>query len=196
MSGESSDEDEDDEEEEDEDGGKAVEGDKEDCTLIPGEGEGDGPCRFGLLPSTRPQSLLPSLHCSFQGSWLHEFLWLHFSQENGLMSCTWCHSNEQARHDELTKGTRSYKRALLVRHGQTAEHRLNDPAIQESEKKKEVPETYSDYSIKPNENSYCYQLLQELNDQRKKSILCDVNIVVNGKVFSPQEYPGCRQRLF
>lgn len=184
VSGESSDEDEDEEEEEDEDGGKAVEGDEEDCTLIPGGGGGgDGPRRFGLLPSTRPQSLLPSLHCSFQGSWLHEFPWLRFSQENGLMSCTWCHSNEQAGHDELTKGTRSYKRALLVRHGQTAEHRLNDPAVQESEIKQEVPETYSDYSIKPNENSYCYQLLQELNDQRKKGILCDVNIVVNGKVF-------------
>lgn len=128
VSGDSSEEDEDDEEEEDEDGGKAVEGD-EDCTLIPGGG-GDGPRRFGLLPSTRPQSLLPSLHCSFQGSWLHEFPWLRFSQENGLMSCTWCHSDEQAGHDELTKGTRSYKRALLLRHGQTTEHRLNDPAVQ------------------------------------------------------------------
>uniref|UniRef100_A0A8D0F2F1 BTB domain-containing protein n=1 Tax=Strix occidentalis caurina TaxID=311401 RepID=A0A8D0F2F1_STROC len=32
-------------------------------------------------------------------------------------------------------------------------------------------------------NSYCYQLLQELNEQRKKGILCDVNIVVSGRVF-------------
>uniref|UniRef100_A0A4W4G5F1 Zinc finger and BTB domain containing 10 n=1 Tax=Electrophorus electricus TaxID=8005 RepID=A0A4W4G5F1_ELEEL len=33
------------------------------------------------------------------------------------------------------------------------------------------------------ENSYCYQLLQELNKQRKSGILCDVNIVVSGQVF-------------
>ncbi|XP_018413056.1 PREDICTED: zinc finger and BTB domain-containing protein 10 [Nanorana parkeri] len=179
VSGESSEEDEEEEEEEDEDGaGGKVEGD-EDCALI----QGEGPRRYGLLSSARSQSLLPSLHCSFQGSWLHEFPWLRFCQETGLMSCAWCHGNEQAGHDELTKGTRNYKRALLVRHCQVAEHRLNDPAAQESEIKQEVPDTYSDYSIKPNENSYCYQLLQELNDQRKKGILCDVNIVVNGKVF-------------
>uniref|UniRef100_G1Q447 Zinc finger and BTB domain containing 10 n=1 Tax=Myotis lucifugus TaxID=59463 RepID=G1Q447_MYOLU len=35
----------------------------------------------------------------------------------------------------------------------------------------------------PNENSYCYQLLQQLNEQRKKGILCDVSIVVSGKIF-------------
>ncbi|KAJ8403008.1 hypothetical protein AAFF_G00359240 [Aldrovandia affinis] len=40
-----------------------------------------------------------------------------------------------------------------------------------------------DYRNKPNENSYCYQLLQELNKQRKSGILCDVNIVVSGQVF-------------
>uniref|UniRef100_A0A8C5DBQ7 BTB domain-containing protein n=1 Tax=Gouania willdenowi TaxID=441366 RepID=A0A8C5DBQ7_GOUWI len=33
------------------------------------------------------------------------------------------------------------------------------------------------------ENSYCYQLLQELDKQRKSGILCDVNIVVSGQVF-------------
>lgn len=126
VSGDSSEEDEDDEEEEDEDGagGKAV-GD-EDCALI----QGDGPRRYGLLSSARSQSLLPSLHCSFQGSWLHEFPWLRFCQETGLMSCAWCHGNDQAGHDELTKGTRNYKRALLVRHSQAAEHRLNDPTVQ------------------------------------------------------------------
>ncbi|KAM5156942.1 zinc finger and BTB domain-containing protein 10 [Mantella aurantiaca] len=175
VSGDSSEEDEDDEEDEDEKVAGTGEGD-EDCTLIPGDGV---PRRFGLLSSARSQSLLPSLHCSFQGSWLHEFPWLRFCQETGLMSCAWC----QAGHDELTKGTRNYKRALLVRHNQAAEHRLSDPAAQEPDIKQDVPETYSDYSIKPNENSYCYQLLQELNDQRKKGILCDVNIVVNGKVF-------------
>lgn len=40
-----------------------------------------------------------------------------------------------------------------------------------------------DYRNKPNENSYCYQLLQELDKQRKSGILCDVNIVVSGQVF-------------
>lgn len=40
-----------------------------------------------------------------------------------------------------------------------------------------------DYRNKPNENSYCYQLLQELDKQRKSGILCDVNIVVCGQVF-------------
>ncbi|KAG2467097.1 ZBT10 protein, partial [Polypterus senegalus] len=46
-----------------------------------------------------------------------------------------------------------------------------------------VGEEFEDYRTKPNENSYCYQLLQELNEQRKKGILCDVNIVVSGQVF-------------
>lgn len=40
-----------------------------------------------------------------------------------------------------------------------------------------------DYRSRPNENSYCYQLLQELDKQRKSGILCDVNIVVSGQVF-------------
>jgi len=40
-----------------------------------------------------------------------------------------------------------------------------------------------DYRNKPNENSYCYQLLQELDKQRRGGVLCDVNIVVCGQVF-------------
>ncbi|KAH0617617.1 hypothetical protein JD844_016049 [Phrynosoma platyrhinos] len=56
--------------------------------------------------------------------------------------------------------------------------------LQESEIASELAnERDCDYNIRPNENSYCYQLLQELNEQRKKGILCDVSIVVNGKVF-------------
>ncbi len=46
----------------------------------------------------------------------------------------------------------------------------------------ESPEV-EDYRNKPNENSYCYQLLQELDKQRKSGILCDVNIVVGDQVF-------------
>ncbi|KFR04747.1 Zinc finger and BTB domain-containing protein 10, partial [Nipponia nippon] len=55
---------------------------------------------------------------------------------------------------------------------------------QESELPSELNnEGYCDFNSRPNENSYCYQLLQELNEQRKKGILCDVNIVVSGRVF-------------
>ncbi|OCT74837.1 zinc finger and BTB domain-containing protein 10 [Xenopus laevis] len=193
VSGESSDDEEEEEEEDDDEeeeetvgGGEQVdkgepgEEEEEDCAI-----QGDGTRRFGIFPAARSQSLLPSLHCSFQASWLHEFPWLHFCQESGLMSCAWCHreAGESPGHDELTKGTRHYKRAALLRHSLTARHRNNDPDAQEPEVKEEAPQSLSDYSTKPNENSYCYQLLQELNDQRKKGIFCDVNIVVNGKVF-------------
>ncbi|MEE6463688.1 hypothetical protein FKM82_006013 [Ascaphus truei] len=199
VSGDSSDEDEDDDEEEEEEEeaaaslggrGNAVAEEEEGAAAggEEGSGQGDGSRRFGLLPAARPQSLMPNLH-SFQGSWLHEFPWLHFCQETGLMSCAWCQRDAgqgaggSGGHDELCKGTRSYKRTLLLRHHLSADHRINDPAAQEPEIKHEDSESYSEYSTKPNENSYCYQLLQELNDQRKKGILCDVNIVVNGRVF-------------
>ncbi|KAL8181984.1 UNVERIFIED_CONTAM: Zinc finger and BTB domain-containing protein 10 [Gekko kuhli] len=56
--------------------------------------------------------------------------------------------------------------------------------MEESERPSELAdERDCDYNVRPNENSYCYQLLQELNEQRKKGILCDVNIVVSGRVF-------------
>ncbi|XP_062426235.1 zinc finger and BTB domain-containing protein 10 [Rhea pennata] len=160
-----------------------------------GAGEGESIKHF---PLARPKSLLQKLHISFQGSWLKEFPWLHYCQETGLMSCAWCTAAtapaaEQPAaapaaggHDELCKGTRNYKRALLLRHHLSAEHRLNEPvsAEQESELPSELNnEGYCDYNSRPNENSYCYQLLQELNEQRKKGILCDVNIVVSGRVF-------------
>ncbi|MEJ1288426.1 zinc finger and BTB domain containing 10 [Cricetulus griseus] len=49
----------------------------------------------------------------------------------------------------------------------------------------EIPseEGYCDFNNRPNENSYCYQLLRQLDEQRKKDILCDVSIVVSGKIF-------------
>ena len=53
--------------------------------------------------------------------------------------------------------------------------------LQESEIPSE--EGYCDFNSRPNENSYCYQLLRQLNEQRKKGILCDVSIVVSGKIF-------------
>ncbi|KPP72400.1 zinc finger and BTB domain-containing protein 10-like [Scleropages formosus] len=130
----------------------------------------------------RPQTLLQK-HSLFQGSWLQEFPWLRFCQETGLMSCSWCR-NMGAGGDELVKGSRSYKRALLLRHHLSAEHGRNDPARQEMERFGEPDGAESeDYRNKPNENSYCYQLLQELNKQRKNGILCDVSIVVSGQVF-------------
>ncbi|KAK2527931.1 Zbtb10 [Columba guinea] len=163
-----------------------------------GAGEGESVKHF---PLARPKSLLQKLHISFQGSWLKEFPWLYYCQETGLMSCAWCTAAAAAAappeliiaggalpggHDELCKGTRNYKRALLLRHHLSAEHRLNEPASaeQESELPSELNnEGYCDFNSRPNENSYCYQLLQELNEQRKKGILCDVNIVVSGRVF-------------
>ncbi|XP_075776583.1 zinc finger and BTB domain-containing protein 10 isoform X2 [Pelodiscus sinensis] len=159
-----------------------------------GAGEGESIKHFPL--AARPKSLLQKLHVSFQGSWLKEFPWLHYCQETGLMSCAWCTAaapdNSMAGgggaggHDELCKGTRNYKRTLLLRHHLSGEHRLNEPvtAEQESEIPSELTnEAFCDYNSRPNENSYCYQLLQELNEQRKKGILCDVNIVVSGRVF-------------
>ncbi|XP_078543236.1 zinc finger and BTB domain-containing protein 10 [Lissotriton helveticus] len=196
LSSGSSDEDEDDDEDD--------EDDEEDEAGSPGSGlsgrpSGDGgddagapdveatveqPVRRRALAPARPQSLLHSLHGgSFQDSWLREFPWLRFSQETGLMGCAWCRQEDGGGRDELSKGTRNYKRPLLLRHHLSAEHRLKDPDSQKPEIKEELTEGYSDYSVKPNENSYCYQLLQELNEQRKKGILCDVNIVVSGKVF-------------
>ncbi|XP_043921716.1 zinc finger and BTB domain-containing protein 10 [Protopterus annectens] len=131
-----------------------------------------------------PQPLLQKVY-TFQGDWLQEFEWLNFDQETGLMSCAWCYKpGGSDGQDEVAKGTRNYKRPLLLRHHLSVEHRMKDPAKQHDLKVKteSAREGYTDYS-RPNENSYCYQLLQELNEQRKKGILCDVRIVVSGKVF-------------
>ncbi|XP_017280754.1 zinc finger and BTB domain-containing protein 10 isoform X2 [Kryptolebias marmoratus] len=135
----------------------------------------------------RPQTLLQK-HALFHASWLQEFPWLRFCQETGLMSCSWCHNIAAKNSDELVKGSRNYKRALLLRHHLSSEHGRNDPTKQETVRPSEntSPSTNcseEDYRNKPNENSYCYQLLQELDKQRKSGILCDVNIVVSGQVF-------------
>uniref|UniRef100_A0A8D2MLX7 Zinc finger and BTB domain containing 10 n=1 Tax=Zonotrichia albicollis TaxID=44394 RepID=A0A8D2MLX7_ZONAL len=179
-----------------------------------GSGEGESIRHF---PLARPKSLLQKLHISFQGSWLKEFPWLYYCQETGLMSCAWCTAAVAAAappevimsgaplpggHDELCKGTRNYKRTLLLRHHLSAEHRLNEPGSaeqvrhgtgrgrqgrregeREGQSRPPLCIGYCDFNSRPNENSYCYQLLQELNEQRKKGILCDVNIVVSGRVF-------------
>ncbi|KAG9279728.1 zinc finger and BTB domain-containing protein 10 [Astyanax mexicanus] len=131
----------------------------------------------------RPQTLLQK-HSLFQASWLQEFPWLKFNRESGLMSCSWCHNIATNNSDELVKGSRNYKRALLLRHHLSSEHGRNDPTKQETERPEGAEGTeVDDYRSKPNENSYCYQLLQELDKQRKSGILCDVNIVVGGQVF-------------
>ncbi|XP_029299774.1 zinc finger and BTB domain-containing protein 10 isoform X2 [Cottoperca gobio] len=134
----------------------------------------------------RPQTLLQK-H-SFHASWLQEFPWLKFCQETGLMSCSWCHNIATKNSDELVKGSRNYKRALLLRHHLSSEHGRNDPTKQEMMRPSDngSPSTNcseEDYRNKPNENSYCYQLLQELDKQRKSGILCDINIVVSGQMF-------------
>ncbi|KAM4539009.1 zinc finger and BTB domain-containing protein 10 isoform 2-T2 [Odontesthes bonariensis] len=135
----------------------------------------------------RPQTLLQK-HSLFHASWLQEFPWLRFSQETGLMSCSWCHNIATKNSDELVKGSRNYKRALLLRHHLSSEHGRNDPTKQDTVRPLDntSPSTNcleEDYRSKSNENSYCYQLLQELDKQRKSGILCDVNIVVSGQVF-------------
>ncbi|KAK7899059.1 hypothetical protein WMY93_019912 [Mugilogobius chulae] len=135
----------------------------------------------------RPQTLLQR-HALFHASWLQEFPWLKFCQETGLMSCSWCHNIGSKNNDELVKGSRNYKRALLLRHHLSSEHGRNDPTKQEPVRTSEntSPSTNcseEDYRAKPNENSYCYQLLQELDKQRKSGILCDVSIIVSGQVF-------------
>ncbi|XP_029022685.1 zinc finger and BTB domain-containing protein 10 isoform X2 [Betta splendens] len=135
----------------------------------------------------RPQTLLQK-HSQFHAVWLQEFPWLKFCQETGLMSCSWCHNIATKNSDDLVTGSRNYKRALLLRHHLSAEHGRNDPTKQETARPSDnvSPSTNcseEDYRSKPNENSYCYQLLQELDKQRKSGILCDVNIVVSGQVF-------------
>ncbi|XP_066571995.1 zinc finger and BTB domain-containing protein 10 isoform X1 [Amia ocellicauda] len=145
-------------------------------------GDGEEPGARKAWVEMRPQTLLQK-HSLFQGSWLQEYPWLKFCQETGLMSCSWCHNTGTSCNDELAKGSRNYKRALLLRHHLSAEHGRNDPTKQETEKSGDMDEEESEYRNKPNENSYCYQLLQELNKQRKNGILCDVNIVVSGQVF-------------
>lgn len=77
----------------------------------------------------RPQTLLQK-HSLFQAAWLQEFPWLKFSRETGLMSCSWCHNIATNAPDEIVKGTRNYKRALLLRHHLSSEHGRNDPTKQ------------------------------------------------------------------
>ncbi|KAA8585827.1 zinc finger and BTB domain-containing protein 10 isoform X1 [Etheostoma spectabile] len=185
------------------DGVGSVEGEdgsREGNSLTEGNGPSNAVCRETGSGSTggetgsrksgvvmRPQTLLQK-HSLFHASWLQEFPWLKFCQETGLMSCSWCHNIATKNSDELVKGSRSYKRALLLRHHLSSEHGRNDPTKQETMRPSEntSPSTNcseEDYRNKPNENSYCYQLLQELDKQRKSGILCDVNIVVSGQVF-------------
>lgn len=155
-----------------------------------GDGQESGSGETGSRKSgveMRPQTLLQK-RSLFHASWLQEFPWLKFCQETGLMSCSWCHNIATKNSDELVKGSRNYKRALLLRHHLSSEHGRNDPTKQEMVRPSDnaSPSTNSseeDYRNKPNENSYCYQLLQELDKQRKSGILCDVNIVVSGQVF-------------
>lgn len=108
---------------------------------VNGAGEGESIQPFPL--AARPKSLLQKLHVSFQGSWLKEFPWLQYCQQTGLMFCAWCASTaavsadggnnngSSGGHDELCKGTRNYKRPLLLRHHLSAEHQLNEPVSAE-----------------------------------------------------------------
>ncbi|KAL1776006.1 zinc finger protein and BTB domain-containing protein 10 isoform X1 [Sigmodon hispidus] len=192
-----------------------------------GVGAGEGGETVQHFPLARPKSLMQRLQCSFQPSWLKDFPWLRYSKDTGLMFCGWCQKTPedggsvdlpQVGHDELSRGTRNYKKTLLLRHHVSTEHKLYEANAQveiirwvlgiksrpsvnprgsaqdlasTSEGRllmgyeSEIPseEGYCDFNSRPNENSYCYQLLRQLDEQRKKDILCDVSIVVSGKIF-------------
>uniref|UniRef100_A0A8C2QGT4 Zinc finger and BTB domain containing 10 n=1 Tax=Cricetulus griseus TaxID=10029 RepID=A0A8C2QGT4_CRIGR len=139
-----------------------------------GVGAGDGET-VQHFPLARPKSLMQKLQSSFQTSWLKDFPWLRYSKDTGLMFCGWCQKTPedggsvdlpQLGRDELSRGT-PYPGTHSVHQGS------------------EIPseEGYCDFNNRPNENSYCYQLLRQLDEQRKKDILCDVSIVVSGKIF-------------
>lgn len=98
------------------------------CGWANGVNREDGGARKPLV-EMRPQTLLQK-HSLFQASWLQEFPWLKFCQETGLMSCSWCHNIAANNSDELVKGSRNYKRALLLRHHLSSEHGRNDPTKQ------------------------------------------------------------------
>lgn len=111
----------------------------EGCKLATGNGVNREDCSAGEVEEAaarkpllemRPQTLLLQKHSLFQTSWLQEFPWLKFSQETGLMSCSWCHNIATNNSDELIKGSRNYKRALLLRHHLSSEHGRNDPTRQ------------------------------------------------------------------
>lgn len=93
-----------------------------------GDGEETAAVRKSWV-EMRPQTLLQK-HSLFHASWLQEFPWLKFCQETGLMSCSWCHNIATNHNDELVKGSRNYKRALLLRHHLSSEHGRNDPTKQ------------------------------------------------------------------
>uniref|UniRef100_A0A2K5CYR1 Zinc finger and BTB domain containing 10 n=1 Tax=Aotus nancymaae TaxID=37293 RepID=A0A2K5CYR1_AOTNA len=144
-------------------------------------GDGGDEVEGGGVGAARPKSLMQKL----QASWLKDFPWLRYSRDTGLRSCGWCQKTPadggsvdlpQVGHDELSRGTCNYKKTFLLRHHVSNEHKLHANA-QESEK------GYCDFNSRPHENSYCCQLLRQLDEQRKQDILCDVSIVVSGKIF-------------
>lgn len=148
----------------------------------------------GLTLLGRPQSFLLPQQRTFQRSWLQEFPWLQYEQKTGLMYCSWClransGPGSNNNRNKFVKGSRNYRRTTLLRHHLYAEHRENDPvdvaACMEEPMlaSGSTDELYGEYKSERNEISYCYQLLQELNEQRQQGILCDVNIVVKGQVF-------------
>ncbi|MBW04055.1 Zinc finger and BTB domain-containing protein 10, partial [Eschrichtius robustus] len=101
-----------------------------------GAGEGETVQHF---PLARPKSLMQKLQCSFQTSWLKDFPWLRYSKDTGLMSCGWCQKTTEdgisgdlppVGHDELSRGTRNYKKTLLLRHHVSTEHKLHEANAQ------------------------------------------------------------------
>lgn len=103
-----------------------------------GVGAGDGET-VQHFPLARPKSLMQKLQSSFQNAWLKDFPWLRYCKDTGLMSCGWCQKTPEdggggdlppVGHDELSRGTRNYKKTLLLRHHVSTEHKLHEANAQ------------------------------------------------------------------
>ncbi|KAL6058752.1 hypothetical protein STEG23_008606, partial [Scotinomys teguina] len=141
--------------------------------------------RLSSTSACEAQVLMQKLQCSFQTSWLKDFPWLRYSKDTGLMFCGWC--KEPRGWVDLPRwGTMSFRGTRNQENPAPPAprlHRAQAPQANAQESEMPSEEGYCDFNSRPNENSYCYQLLRQLDEQRKKDILCDVSIVVSGKIF-------------
>ncbi|XP_075395824.1 zinc finger and BTB domain-containing protein 10-like [Tenrec ecaudatus] len=85
--------------------------------------------------------------------------------------------------DEMTRLERSYHRSLISKIPGDLLARGEICAANAQESAMPSEDALSHVKSEPEESSYCYRLLQQLNEQRKKGILCDVSIVVSGHIF-------------
>uniref|UniRef100_W5M4I2 Zinc finger and BTB domain containing 10 n=1 Tax=Lepisosteus oculatus TaxID=7918 RepID=W5M4I2_LEPOC len=146
------------------------------------------PSVFRLAPFRQTQFFK---HMPFYASWLVQFPIYKYASHplKVVLSCQMCaHGLGQDRQSRF-KGSVSFFVHSKMFTCLSCDHDHRKPSgsqvspCQDTEKPGDADGEDAEYRNKPNENSYCYQLLQELNKQRKNGILCDVNIVVSGQVF-------------